>query len=139
MTTQRCVLGTVVGGITLFVLGYVIYGIVFANFFAANAGTATGVDRKTFVFWALGLGQLVWGGLLTLLLGWVRVSTVGGGIKVGAIVGLLFALGIDLTLYGVTNISNLTATLVDPILNMVLFACAGAVITLVVGKNLQTQ
>jgi hypothetical protein len=120
------------------VLGYLIYGIIFASFFAANAGSATGVEREALVFWAIGLGQLGWAGLLTLVLGWTRVTTVGGGLKTGAIVGLLSALGIDLTMYGVTNMSNLTATLVDPVLSMVLFACAGVVIALVV-KNPQAQ
>ncbi len=135
MTTQRCVQGTVAGGVTLFVLGGVIYGIVFAGFFTANSGSATGVEREAFRFWALGLGQLVTGGLLTLLLGWKGVSTLGEGLKAGAIVGLLFGLGIDLTLYGVTNIFNMTATLVDPILSMLLFACAGAVIGVVLGRE----
>ena len=137
MTTQRCVLGTLAGGVTLFVLGYVTYGITFAGFFAANSGSATGVEREALALWAIALGQLAWGGMLTLVIGWARISTAGEGIKVGAIVGLLSALGIDLTLYGATNIQNLTATLVDPILTMVLNGCAGFVIALVVGKSAQ--
>ena len=52
--------------------------------------------------------------VLTLILGWTGVSSVGEGVKVGALAGLLFFLGIDLTLYATTNVQNLTATLVDP-------------------------
>jgi len=128
MTTQRIVLGTVVGGLVLFFLGYLTYGIVFARFFEANAGSASGVNREPFNFVALAIGQLAWGAVLTLILGWSRVSSVAEGIKAGALAGLLFFLGIDLTLYATTNISNLTASLVDPILAAVLFGVTGAAI-----------
>ena len=128
MTTQRIVLGTVVGGLVLFFLGYLTYGIVFASFFEANAGSASGVNREPFNFVALAIGQLAWGAVLTLILGWSRVSSVAEGVKAGALAGLLFFLGIDLTLYATTNISNLTASLVDPILAAVLFGVTGAAI-----------
>jgi hypothetical protein len=44
-------------------------------------------------------------------------------------------LGIDLTMYATTNMSNLTATLVDPILGAIVFAVAGAVIAAVTGRK----
>ena len=135
MTTQRCVLGTVVGGIILFVLGYLIYGVAFAEFFRANAGTATGVEREAPNFVALAVGQLLWGGLLALVLGWTRVSTIGAAVKTGAMVGLLMFLGIDLTLYATTNVSTLNAALVDAILGMILFAITAAAIAPVLGKS----
>ena len=43
MDIKRFIIGTVVGGITLFILGYVIFELAFADFFDANAGSATGV------------------------------------------------------------------------------------------------
>jgi hypothetical protein len=128
MTTQRIALGTVVGGLVLTFLGYLVYGIIFADFFAANAGSASGVTREPFNFVALVIGQLAWGALLTLILGWRSVSSVGEGVKVGALAGLLFFLGIDLTLFATTNIQNLMASLVDAILAAVLFAVTGAAI-----------
>lgn len=128
MTPQRIVLGTVVGGLVLFFLGYLTYGIIFAGFFEANAGSASGVTREPFNFVVLAIGQLAWGAVLTFILGWSHVSRVAEGVKVGALAGLLFFLGIDLTLYATTNISNLMASLVDPILAAVLFAVSGAAI-----------
>ena len=62
MTTQRFAIGTLVGGLVLFFLGYLIFGILFADFFAANAGTATGVPKMPFDFVSLAIGQLAWGG-----------------------------------------------------------------------------
>ena len=135
MAAQRLLIGTVVGGIVLFFAGYLIFGIVFASFFAANAGTATGVTKDPFNFVALGIGQLAWGAALTLILSWAGVKSIGQGATTAGIAGLLLFLGFDLTMYATSNTSNLTATLVDPILAAVLFALAGAAIAAVNGKK----
>ena len=45
MDIKRLIIGTVVGGITVYILGYVIWDMLFAEFFAANAGLATGVTK----------------------------------------------------------------------------------------------
>lgn len=80
------------------------------------------------------LGQLAYGVFLTVAIGkWARVGGVGPGLQVGAVVGLLLGLAVDLTMFGVTNISNITATLVDPILLMIQMAVGGAVVGAVLG------
>ena len=128
MTLQRLALGTVVGGLVLFLLGYLVYGVLFASFFATNVGTATGVTREPFNFVALLLGQLAFAAILTMIFSWSAVRSAGQGAKIGALAGLLFFLGIDLTLYATTNVQSLAASLVDPLLAALLFAVSGAVI-----------
>src|SRR5678815_1608616 len=135
MTTQRLLTGTAVGGIVLFFLGYLIFGIVFADFFAANAGTATGVPKDPMNFVALGIAQLAWGAALTLILNWASARSIGQGVMVAGICGLLLFLGFDLTMYATSNTQNLTAALVDPLLAGILFAVAGGAITAVAGKK----
>jgi hypothetical protein len=135
MTTQRFAIGTLVGGLVLFFLGYLVFGVVFADFFAANAGTATGVPKMPFDFVSLAIGQLAWGAALTLILGWASASSVGQAAKVSAIVGLLFFFGIDLTMFATTNTSTLKATVVDPILAAALFGIAGAAIAAVTRRK----
>ena len=46
MDTKRLVIGTLVGGIILYALGYLIFDLAFADFYAANTGSATGVERN---------------------------------------------------------------------------------------------
>jgi hypothetical protein len=136
MSTNRFVMATLAGGITVFVMGYLIYGLATASFFAANQGSAIGVMKETPDFLYLGLGQLVFGALLAVVIGkWARVSGAGAGLQIGAVLGLLFGFGIDLTLYGVDNISTLTATLVDPFLVAIQMACGGAVVGAVLGRR----
>jgi len=53
----------------------------------------------------------------------------------GALVGFLLWATADFILYGATNISNLTRTVVDPLLELVRAGVAGGVIVAVVGKR----
>ena len=69
MDIKRLVIGTVAGGIALFILGYVIWNMLFTDFFAANAGSATGVAKDPQVMWAIAVGTLSYAALITLAIG----------------------------------------------------------------------
>lgn len=132
MDAKRFTVGTIAGGITFFVIGYLIYMVLLGNFFAANMGTATGVNRATPLYWSIALGSLFQAALICYVLG-ARAGA-GAGARVGAVVMLLAALAFDFIMYGTENVSNLTSTLVDPVASAVLGAIVGAVIGFVVGK-----
>ncbi len=102
MDIKRLIIGTVVGGITLYILGYIIWNMLFVEFFAANAGSATGVVKDPQVVWAIAVGTLSYAALLTLAIGTRAASTtIVEGLKIGAIVGFLMWFGADLIIYGV--------------------------------------
>ncbi len=135
MDIKRFIIGTVVGAITLYALGYLIWELAFADFFAANAGSATGGVKDPQVIWALALGTLSYAALLTLAIGTrVGSATIVEGLKIGAIVGFLMWFSVDFIHYGIGNVSNLTATIVDPLLEFILAGISGAVIAAVLGK-----
>ncbi len=135
MDTKRLIIGTVVGGIALYILGYVIFELAFADFFAANAGSATGVWKDPQVMWAIAVGTLSYAALITLAIGTRAGSTtIVEGLKVGAIVGFLMWFGADLIIYGIWNVWNLTAAIVDSLLELVRGGIGGVVIAAVLGK-----
>jgi hypothetical protein len=134
MEMKRLVTGTVVGGITVFVLGYLIFDTTFAAFYAANVGSATGVARDTQLVWAVALGSLAYAALITLAIGSQAGSTLAAGVQAGAIVGFLLWFTADFIVYGITNIANLTRTVVDPLLELVRGGVTGGVIALVLAK-----
>jgi hypothetical protein len=135
MDTQRFVTGTIAGGVTLFVLGYLIFDMAFASFYAANAGSATGMMRDGQLLWAVALGSLAYGALITYVMANSRTPmTTGSGITIGATVAFLVWLAVDFLLYGISNFSNLTRTIVDPLLEAVRGGATGAVIAVVLGK-----
>jgi hypothetical protein len=135
MSTKRFVAATAAGGVVLFLAGGLIWGVLTAGFFEANRGSAVGVMRETPDYVHLFLGQLVFGALLTVLIGkWAGVSGAGGGLRIGASAGLLFGFAMNLTMFGTSNIQNTTATLVDPFLFMIQQAIGGAVVGAVLQK-----
>ena len=135
MDIKRFIIGTVVGAITLYALGYLIWELAFADFFAANAGSATGVVKDPQVIWALALGTLSYAALLTLAIGTRAGSaTIVEGLKIGAIVGFLMWFSVDFIHYGIGNVSNLTATVADSLLELIDAGISGAVIAAVLGK-----
>jgi hypothetical protein len=136
--TKRFLTGTVVGGIVLYVVGYLIFSLAFAGFYAANAGTATGVDRPSELKWAVLLGSLAYAALICYAMGARNAAGLGAGFMVGAIVGFLMWFSVDFTLYGIQNVANLTRTVVDPFLEIIHGGIGGAAIGLVAGK-MQSQ
>jgi len=60
------------------------------------------------------------------------------GLKIGAIVGFLLWFTVDLIFYGIWNVSNLTVSIVDPLLELIRAGISGAVIAAVLSKIADT-
>ncbi|QOI96577.1 MAG: hypothetical protein HRU69_03330 [Flammeovirgaceae bacterium] len=135
---KKRLLATLAGFVVFFLLGWLLYGMVLMDFFNSNQGTATGVMRAEteMVWWALVVGNLLQAYLLVYIFGnWANITTFGGGFKSGLIIGLIIGYGVDLTMYGTTNIMNLTGALVDPLVIGVMMGATGGVIGVVLGKK----
>jgi hypothetical protein len=138
MTATNLATGTIVGAVTLSATGYVMFWALLGNFYAyaLGVGSATGVPRESPLVWAVALGALSYGALLTLAIGNCAGSpTVGAGIKIGAVTGFLVWFTADFFLYGISNVLNLTSALIDPLLEVVPSAIAGAAIAAVLGRR----
>ncbi len=136
MDAKKFAIGTVGGGIAFFLLGWLLYGILFMNYFEANAGTATGVNKEAMDWWALILGNLAMAALLTLIfLRWAGITTFMGGLKAGAMVGLLVALGLDLSMFGTTNLMTLNGLVMDVVVYTAMAAITGGVIGWLLGMG----
>ncbi|GJM30648.1 MAG: hypothetical protein DHS20C17_32830 [Cyclobacteriaceae bacterium] len=130
MDTKKFITGTLVGGITFFILGFLIYAVLLEGFFAANAGSATGVDKtEHMVWWSLVLGNLSAAALLSyIFLKWAHISTFKSGLSAGAVIGLFINLSWDMTMFATSNLMSLTGALVDVVAWTIAFAIAGGVI-----------
>ena len=131
---KRYVAGTVVGGAVLWATGWLIFNKLFAAFYTANQGSATGVDRAEPILWAIVLANLAYGALITLVIMYRGATSLVQGALTGATVGFLAWLHVDLVLYGSANIANLTRTLVDPVLEFVHGGLGGAAIAFTLSK-----
>jgi hypothetical protein len=138
MDTKKFLIGTLVGGIAFFLLGYLVYGFALTNFFSGHSGTATGVSKSMEeIGWGwLILGNLASGALLSyIFLKWANIATFAGGASAGAVIGFLMALSFDMVSFGTTNIMDLTGSLADVVAASLMTAIAGGIIGAVLGMG----
>lgn len=131
----KCLVASVAGAVVLFVGGYVLYELVLGGFFAANAGSATGVIKESPNFIWIAVGQLASGGVLATALGWKGATDVAGGAQAGAKLGALIAVALGFVTLGAMNTSTLASTLVDVVVTGVLWGAAGAVVGMMLGRD----
>jgi hypothetical protein len=138
MDSKKRIMATLAGFVTLFLLGWILYGMLLVDFYAANSGGATGVMRSEMemVWWALVLGNVLQAYLLVYIFSkWTTVNTFGGGLQAGIVIGLILGFAFNLTMYGTTNIMNLTSALVDPLVSAAMMGVTGGVIGMVLGRK----
>ena len=139
MDMKRILTGAVVGGIAMTVAGYVIWDVLMTDWFAANAGSAENLWREAPVWWAVILGTCVLAALVTAVIDKCDDLSVMSGFKWGGLIGLMIWLGVDMILFGYSNMSSLTASLVDPALEFVRTGIGGAAIAAVLAKTASTS
>lgn len=135
MDLKKFSLATLAGGITFFVLGFLIYGLALAGFMEANSGAASQVAKEPMEMWAMILSNLAYAALLTyIFMEWASISTFPTGAKAGGIIGLLLAVYIDLITYSMMDVMTITGMVVDIIVFTILSGIIGGVVGLVLGK-----
>ncbi len=131
MGAQRFLTATVVGGVTLLVVGFLVYGLALAN-----AYPPTIIDRETPLWLWLVLSQFAWAALLSVIIGkWPGGSTPGGGFKAAAIVGFLFSIAIGLGFYAFTTLPISVMSYIDPLILAIVFGIGGAAIGWSLGRG----
>lgn len=126
MTTNKILIGGLIGFVVTFILGFLIYGMLLTDFFTSTAGTATGVTRgdEDMLWIPMIIGHLALGFLLAIILGrWAGIKTFSSGAMAGAVIGFLMATTYDMIMYATTNVITLNGALAD----MVITAITGAI------------
>jgi hypothetical protein len=135
MDMKRLVIGTIVGSIAFYIIGYLIFDLAFGSYYAANVGSASGVLRTPNLQWALWITDISGALMVTLAL-----EMKGGAISItnalvmGAVIGLLVWLQADGYYYGATNVWNYKILIVDPLLSAVDTAIGAAIIAAVLAR-----
>lgn len=136
MNTNKFIMGTLAGGITFFLVGFIIYGLALMSFFEAHAGSATGVAKADMVWWALILGNMGSAALLSyIFLKWANISSFGSGASAAAIIGFFMSLSHEMINFATTNVMDMTGACAEVIVSVVYFAIGGGVIGAVLGMG----
>ncbi len=133
--TNKTLFGALAGGVSLFLLGWLIYGILLMDYTSANNNQCAANPPEDMIWWAMIVSCLASGLLLALILTWSNQSGAAAGAKIGAIAGALIALSVDLSMFSMSSMfSGLTPLLVDVIAYTVMMAIGGAIVGLVMRK-----
>ena len=126
------VLGAVVGAIVMFLLGFLMFGVLLEDFFKANTINYPGLVKDPPVIALIFLFNLVWAWLISWVLEYAGRSGWAEGAKAGAIIMFLLALGIDVEFEAFMNVHKALAPLIAHILVVTIMgAIAGAVIGMI--------
>jgi|SoiMethySBSTD1v2_1073268.scaffolds.fasta_scaffold1627285_2 hypothetical protein len=135
MDMKRLIVGTVVGAVVLYVLGYVIFELAAGTFYAANRGPSSGAFRDLPLQWPLVVASVAYAALITLgALSRESVPSITTGAVVGAVIGFLSWLQVDLVFYSYMTTRALAVVVVDPLLEAIHGGITGAVIATVLAK-----
>ena len=119
MTLKDCVVRSVAAGLALFVLGWIIYG-----FLLEPSGVA-----EPPVMWAIIVGSLLTGGLLTMVLDWNGAMGAAGGAKAGGVFGALMALAYGTMAHGTMTAGPALGEVIrDGAVALVMYGIAGAIV-----------
>lgn len=136
MDIKKFVFGTLAGGVTLFILGFLVYAVLMSDFFAGHSVAGIAKSDDEMKMYPLALGNLAHGALLAyIFLKWANVKSFGEGLMAGAAIGLFMAAGFDLIMYDTMKIMSIIGIGVDIILYTIITAIAGGVVGAVLGMG----
>jgi hypothetical protein len=135
MDGRKFAIATLAGGVTLFVVGYLVYGLALASFLEQHM--LAGIQRSPPRYIVLFIGQLATAALLATVIGyWARVAGAAEGAKAGALLGFLVALSVDLTVNATSLVyHSLRAVAVDVFAFTIVMAIGGAVVGAALGRR----
>ncbi len=139
MTVQRFSIATITGGVSVLMLGIMSNGL-FADVFSGYAVVSTEIIyRDSPAVPSIILGALAMGALLTVLLGcWTGHTGAAKALGTSAVFGLLLHLFLGMSLFGMTNMLNLTGALIKVVIDTVQVAASGMAVGAVLGRGRQT-
>lgn len=133
---MKIIRGTIFGGIAFFFLGWLVFGILLAGLMETMYNPALNRPENEMIWWAMILSNLTLALMVTLVLNWAGAKNIIDGLKIGAILGALYAFSVDLSIFSMTTtINNLIGIVIDTLAYTVLTAIIGLVIVLTWGKE----
>lgn len=132
---KRYAIGAVVGGLVLFLLGYVIYVLLMPNPEFAQTPASQSLSMVTLNLPLIVVGEILFGFLLTRgLIKSGAISTPGAALKSGALVGTVAGLAVALIMAGAWGLTTVPGAIWEGVTWGIRWGIAGAVLSLILGK-----
>jgi hypothetical protein len=131
---SKMLVGGFLGGLVLFVLGWLIYGILFAD---SMSGMPCMREHDAVLLPWIGIGNLFTGWFIAFIFSkWGSVNSFGSGAMNGAILAVLMAIAWDSLMYGTTTMMDKpVGILMDCVMTAVMWGIASGVIGWWMGRK----
>ncbi len=139
MFSKINLLSTLAAAIWAYLGGYLLWGILTVDFFNDHVGSATGVMKNIPDMFHLIVGCIIVAFAFSTMYGkWANSNYgVGTGFTFGFGIAILVGLGEGLISFATTNISDITATLVNVLISIVFYGIMGLTVGLVYNKSMK--
>jgi hypothetical protein len=132
---KRYLVGTLVGGASLFLVGFLIYVVLLPDPKFADGSAAAAANKASPNLPPIIVAELLFGYLLTRALTKSgAIGNPGSAAKTGALIGGTIALAYSLLLLGTTEVITLPGAIYEAATWAVRWGIAGAVVSMAVGK-----
>lgn len=136
MKTKQFITASLIGGVTHFFLGWLVYGIILMDTMQAYTNASLFRKDEDMVFWSVMIGSICFGVLMSYFLEKTGVKNLMDGLLKGALLGLLMTAFMDFNSYGTSTVfNNLHVVVIDVLVGTIVAAVIGALI----GVYLQKQ
>jgi hypothetical protein len=135
MNIKGIALSTLAGAVVMFLLGWVIWGILLSGFMDDHVTSYPGLEKEVPDMVLLFISMIFSALLYAVIFNrWASISTFVTGAKAGAVLSLLFGLSMGFFQLSMYNLGDWTMLVVDSVANIVYGAISGGVIAWVLGK-----
>lgn len=136
MGNNKVLLAGLLGGVTLFILGWIVYGMLLMQFMADNASPGVNKTPEEMSFAWIIVSNLASGYFFAVVFGkYANITTAMAGAQAGALIGFLMGLGVDTAMFATTHLYNMTSMWVDIAVWTVMSSITGAVVAAVLGMK----
>lgn len=133
MDTKKLLLGALAGGLTYWLAGWLLYGLLLADTLGSTMPGMKAIQREPDVV-AILIGNLIGGLLLAYIFEkWAGIRTFMGGAVAGATIGLLIAFSYDSVMHATTTLMNWGGVVLDSLIYAVISGLAGGAAGWVLG------
>lgn len=136
MFTKNNLIATLVAAVWSFAGGYILWGILAADFINNHQGSATGVGKEMPEFAILAVGCIIQAfAFSTIFKKWGADNySAMNGMRFGVLVGILVGFGDKLIAYATTNVFDITGALGNAFLYLFLYAVMGLLVGAIYNK-----
>ncbi len=136
MNTKMLVAG-IIGGIALFLLGWLFYGVLLMDTLASYSNAACMRAEADMNLPLLGAGNIILGIFLAYIFAqWASISTFATGASRGALLGFLLSLGMNCLWYATSTVmTSFTGVIIDVVIVTVMWGIVGGIIGWWLGRK----